>query len=203
MMRSAMLLVMLSAAVGRAWGGDAAPSIDEVAGSRLELLYTNDSWRIFSITLAAGEALADHATGPRAIITLTELEIRPLAGEGEPLRVPALAAMWLTNTFSRGFTNIGEGPVRYLVIEARDRGLSAEESSPKCTAGRSLLSNSVISICVVEERSEEMSIQLDRPSWLYSADSVLPGVPEHHSPRAAGSHTLPPSDSPVIVVGFR
>lgn len=40
------------------------------------MLHSDDDWRIFSITVVSGDTLADHASGPRAILTLTDLEIR-------------------------------------------------------------------------------------------------------------------------------
>ncbi len=112
--------------------------------------------------------------------------------------------MWLTNTFSRGFLNIGDNPLRYLVIEARDRGVEAEaeDVNPGCSAGTPLLTNSVLSICRIEERDSGARVELDRPSWLHSAAPIMTGRNEHDLTLAAGIHTLLPSDSPVVIVSF-
>lgn len=202
-MRSATLIFICWALVGFVWADEPALTIDEVAGERLQLLHSDDDWRIFSITVASGDTLADHASGPRAILALTDLEIRVLEGEAEPISVPPWQAMWLTNTFSRGFLNIGDNPLQYLVIEARDRGIEAEDVSRGCSAGTPLLANSLLSICWIEERADGARIELDQPSWLYSDDPIITGRNEHHLALDAGIHSLLPSESPVVIISFR
>jgi hypothetical protein len=202
-MRSAALLFVLWAGLGSVWAEEPAPTIDEVAGERLQLLYSDDAWRVFSITMEQGDTLADHASGPRAILTLTELQIRALDGEAAAISAPPWHAMWLSNTFSRGFENIGDGPLRYLVMEARDRELQAEDVSRECSAGTPLLTNSALSICRFGEHGDEARVELDQPSWLYSEKPIFAAGTERHLMLASGSHTLPPSASPVVIVCFR
>lgn len=201
-MRLAALLFIYWAVVGIAWADEAAPTIDEVSGERMLLLHSDDDWRIFSITVASGDTLADHASGPRAIITLTDLKIQVLGGETEPMSVPPWQAMWLTNTFSRGFENIGDTALQYLVIEARDPEIEAEDIDHGCSAREPLLANSVLSICRIEGRGSGTKVELDRPSWLYSREPILAGSDEYHLALDAGIHSLLPSESPVVLVSF-
>lgn len=51
-MRSVGLLFICLAVVGIVWADEAAPTIDEIAGARLQLLHSDDNWRIFSIAVA-------------------------------------------------------------------------------------------------------------------------------------------------------
>lgn len=202
-MRSAVLALICWGVAGLGWAGEAVPTIDEVAGEQMMLLHSSDDWRIFSITVASGDTLADHASGPRAILTLTDLEIRALAAEAETRSVPPGQAMWLTNTFSKGFENTGDESLQYLVIEARDRGIEADDVNLGCSAGTPLLNNSLLSICRIDERASGLRIELDQTSWLTSAAPILTGRDEHHLALDAGIHSLLPSESPVVIISFR
>jgi hypothetical protein len=187
---------------GIGWAGEAAPTIDQVAGQRLQLLHSDDGWRIFSITVTSGDTLPDHASGPRAILTLTDLEIRVLTGDAEPMSIEPWQAMWLTNTFSRGFENIGDDVLEYLVIEARDREIEVQEATRECRSGTPLLTNSALSICWIDTRDSETTIELDRPAWLYSEAPILTDRSEQHLAVEAGTHTLQASDAPVVIISF-
>ena len=194
------LLTTLCLVASIAPAGELGPTIDEVAGDRLELLHSTTDWRIFSITIAAGGTLADHATGPRAIVTLTGLEIQALKGDADPTTAKPWQAMWLTNTFSRGFENIGDETLSYLVIEARDRDIQAEDSDRGCDVGETLLTNSELSICRIGERSSGLTIELSRPSWLYSPAPLMAADGDSQIALPIGTHTLRPASSPVVVV---
>ena len=201
-MRLAAPLLIYCALLGTVGADEIAPTIDEVAGEHLQLMYEDEDWRVFTVEMASGDRLLDHATGPRAILTLTDVEIQPLENEEAPISIPQWKAMWLTNTFSRGFQNTGSDSLRYLVIEARDHQIETQDVKPACSAGTPLLTNTVLSICRIEERCDGLRIELDSPSWLYSSAPIVPGRNDHHLALTNGDHLLQPADSPVVIVSF-
>lgn len=111
-------------------------------------------------------------------------------------------AVWLTNTFSRGIKNTSDDQLQYLVIEASNRGVEAEDVTHECSVGTPMLANSLLSICRIEERNSGATIEFDQPNWLYSADRIMAGRDKHHLVLAAGIHTLLPADSLVVIVSF-
>ena len=106
--------------------------IHGVAASQLTKLYSNNEIELFRLDLPAGYKLADHDTGPRILITLSDINGQRLA-DGSDFHVPAHQALYLDNVFSPGFQNTG-GDLSYLVLSLGQHTLSLNECNNEARA---------------------------------------------------------------------
>jgi hypothetical protein len=201
-MRRMWFVVTILVGVATVCAGSEPPSIDEVAGDRMRVLHIDDDWRVFSIVVASGDVLADHATGPRAIVTLSDVEIQGLEESAAPMRVPAGVAMWLENTVSKGFRNLADGDMHYLVIEARNRGRTVEPVDGSCPSGSPVLANSALTVCRLDVGESQVLpvLHLEQAAWLSSEMPVLATSDGLFTELPPGEHTLRTSGGPVMLV---
>lgn len=144
------------------------PTIDEAASNYIEVHAEDNHWRLFSITMPPESKLADHQSGARAVIPITDIKIQRLEGSSEPMIVPAYQALWLTNQESKGFKNISNAELQYLVLESKNKSLTLVEPKPTtaCDFGKALLSYNKFRICSIEP-GKEVEVGVDTEQWLY------------------------------------
>lgn len=201
-------LLLCMAALGDEPESAALPDIDRAAGNMLDEIARGPHHRLFTITMAPGQRLDDHATGPRAIVALTPLQLRRRSG-GEPLAIAALSAFWLSNTESEGVINVGHEAASYLVLDlpqadtapaAADWRLCGSEPEPY------LLLEPWLQICRVTlppGGSIELGNAVTILVYARSGTFAPPAVPQGGTARLSTlSHT---GDEPVelIVFGIR
>ena len=98
-----------------AMGGEEGLPIRAVAGDFVDDLYQNDWLDWFQFTVPPQGTVPDHLTTPRIVVWQTDLFGQRLA-DGSPINAKQGQALFLTNTFSPGFTNVGEQPATYWVL---------------------------------------------------------------------------------------
>lgn len=104
-------------------------SIDQVASQFITDLYQHNQLRIFRLDLPPSAVLADHVTGPRIIVLLTDLNGQRI-NDGSLVTGKAHQAFYLINNYSVGFKNTAAYTTSYLVIALGQQLLPA--LSPAC-----------------------------------------------------------------------
>ncbi len=103
--------------------------IDQIASQYITDLYQDQQLRVFRLDLPPSAVLADHLTGPRTIVLLTDLNGQRINGDGM-VSGKAHQAFYLINNFSVGFKNTAAHTAAYLVIALGQQLL--QELAPAC-----------------------------------------------------------------------
>lgn len=129
-MRPRTLILLALLAVGAAGAAEAPPPVEAVAGDAMVVLYDGEEARLVGFRFPPGAGLPDHATGPRAVLILSDGAIRRAADpEGTAAtQVTGLTALWLDSEVGAAFTNAAATELRYLVFEPR-----GEPTGQTCT----------------------------------------------------------------------
>lgn len=135
------------------------PSIDEVAKFNMLLLQDDVQWRLFKITLPPNESLDDHHSGSRIILPLVPIKIQRLKGIKKTIELSAFKAIWLRNKVSKGFKNISELPMEYLVLEAKEPNKQLTQSTRQCEKGITLKAFESLIVCKIVIEKSAKSIQ--------------------------------------------
>lgn len=143
------------------------PSIDEVAESKLSQLQQNDNWRLFKIKLEPNQKLDDHRTGSRIIISLSAIKIEGLKHEKKMIKIGKYKALWLQNKISKGFKNISQHTIEYLVLEAKDPGLQLTKSNNQCNLGTTLLAFESLMVCKLSINNSIEPLNNEPFNWRY------------------------------------
>ena len=98
-----------------------------VAGSFVDDLYQNNWLDWFQFRVPPQGTVPDHLTTPRIVVLQTDLHGQRLA-DGSPFNVEQGQALFLTNTFSTGFTNVGEQAAIYWVLGFKNAPLGAAQA---------------------------------------------------------------------------
>ncbi|MGJ8663411.1 MAG: hypothetical protein ACSHWU_07165 [Marinicella sp.] len=121
-------------------------SIEAVAGQYMNVLLQTNDWYVFRIDLPAQAVLADHKTGPRVIILLTDLSGKRLADDSM-ITAEAKQAFYLENTLSKGFQNVAQSTASYLVLPIPDSLPMQEFIDCQEQGLKSILENAPILVC--------------------------------------------------------
>jgi len=125
--------------------------IYQVASQYIDMLYQSKEWQVFRLNLPPQGILADHQTGPRIIVLLSDLKGQRL-DDGTEFKAAMGDVFYLENSFSRGFKNQSEYKVSYLVFSLlSDSGVKTFVDSD-CPSGLSRLKlpQSPVAVCLVE-----------------------------------------------------
>ncbi|WP_223789836.1 hypothetical protein [Marinicella meishanensis] len=90
------------------------PTIHQLAAHRITALYADDRFDLLRLDLPAGGVLPDYQIGPRVRVFLTDLFGKRLA-DGSAIQAQAHQTVYLDNTFSGGFENVGDA-LAFLVV---------------------------------------------------------------------------------------
>jgi len=161
-------------------------SIEQVASQFIHHLYQDKQFRMFRLDLPPSAILADHSTGPRIIVLLTDLNGQRIK-DGSSIAAKSNQAFYLTNTFSAGFQNNSAYTASYLVLGLNQSLLS--QQTPTCpeTGFSSLLENGSVAVCQSLGLQSQVFQGGDRVLvYRQHASQVHAVTPEASVPLAAG-----------------
>lgn len=144
-------------------------TIEQVAASYIEVLLQTNDWYLFRLDLPAQAVLADHLTGPRVIILLTDLSGQRLEDDS-PITAQAQQSFYLENTFSKGFKNTANTTASYLVMPVMDSKPVHIFNSCRQHGFNLMLSKSPIRVC---QSQQEMMFSQDSDVVWYSQQLSL------------------------------
>lgn len=132
-MRSVPSLLALLALGAAAAAEPALPDVRDVAGDTLTVLYDGGDAVLLDFRFPPAISLPDHATGPRAVLVMSDGLIERTTGAtaGQRTELRAGSALWLEGRRGNGFVNAGDGELRYLVFQPHGEAPLGQPCEPE------------------------------------------------------------------------
>lgn len=136
-----------------------AQTIDEVAAQFVIPVYENENLRAFNFRMPASTSLDDHQTSSRLIVLFSDLNIKRL-DDNKVTKLDKHQVFFLQNSFSKGFLNLSESALDYLVAQPKYELIKG--TTPNCARGAlSLLRNEYTTICRYDSDINDAKITPD------------------------------------------
>jgi len=162
-------------------------NIEQVAGQYIIDLHQDDDWYLFRIDLPAQAILADHKTGPRLIVLLTDLSGQRIADE-LPVTAQSKQVFYLENTLSKGFKNTANTFASYLVMPILNVNSVREFNNCNMPNYNLLIENSPIMVC--ESQQDTVFESTEKVLWYSHKLSQAKIIPVHQQQSIAAGDLI-------------